>query len=60
MKGQKRKNYPFFDQLIENLKLRNISKKPLPQSLRRGYIGFSPIFDLKKVLLLPYLPSKLG
>ena len=56
----KRKICPFFSLLIENQKLYNISKNQAPKSIRKGDMKFPLLFDLKKVLFLPYLPSKLG
>ena len=50
----------FFSELIENLKLYNISKNQLPKSIRKEDMGFLLIFDIKKVLFLPQIPSKLG
>ena len=60
LKDQKRKICPFFSQLIENQKLYNTSENQPPKSIMRGDMGFHPHFDLKKVLFLPYLPSKLS
>ena len=57
-KEPKRKNCLFFGQSIENLKLYDISKNQPPRSIRVGDMGFPPPFDLKKVMFLPYLPSK--
>ena len=53
LRGQKHKNCLFFGQSMKNLKLYNIPKNQLPRSIRVGYIGVSPIFELKKVLFLP-------
>ena len=59
--GSKTQNLSsFFSQSIENQKLYNISKNQPPKSIRKGDIGISSLFDLEKVLLLPYLSSKLG
>ena len=60
LKDQKPKICFFLSQSTENQKLYNISKNQPPKSIRRRDMGFPPIFDRKKVLLLPYLPSKLG
>ena len=51
--GSKTQKLSFFGQLIENLKLYNISKNQPTKSIRRGDMGLPPIFDLKKVLFLP-------
>ena len=53
------KIFPFFSRLIENQNLYNISKNQPPKSIRRADEEISSRFDLKKVLFLPYLPSKL-
>ena len=59
-RDQKQKNYPFSSEWIENQKLYNIFKNQLPKSMRWGDMGIYPLLDLKKVLFLPYLPSKLS
>ena len=58
--ASKTKNVTFFDQSIENQKLYNISKNQLLKFIQKGDMRFPPIFYLKKVLFLLYLPSKLG
>ena len=60
LRAQKRKIFPFSNQLIENQKLYNISKNQLPMSVWMGDMRISSLFDLEKVLFLPYLPSKLS
>ena len=57
--GQKRKILSFLNQSIENQKLYHIQRSQPPKSIRRRDMGFLPLFDLKKVPFLPYLPSKL-
>ena len=59
LRGQKLKNYPYLNQLIDNPKLYSISKNQLLRSIKKGDMGVPPIFDLKKVLFLSQLPSKL-
>ena len=60
LRGQKRKICPFLSQSTENQKLYNISKNQPIKSVRKEDMGFLLLFDLKKVLFLPYLPSKLS
>ena len=50
----------FLNQLIENQKLYNVLKNQPHKSIWRGDMEFLPPFDLKKVLFLPCLPSKLS
>ena len=59
-KGSKTKIYPSFSQSIENQKLYKLYINQPPKSIRERDMGVSPFFDLKKVLFLCYLPSKLG
>ena len=56
--GSKTQKLTLLDQSIENQKLYKISKNQPSKSIRRGDMGFLSLFDLKKVLFLPQLPSK--
>ena len=60
LRGQKRKIRPYSNQSIENKKLCNTSKNQPPKSIRRRDMRIYPLFDLEKVLFLPYLPFKLS
>ena len=60
LRGQKHKICLFLIQLIENQKLYNIFKNQFSKSITRSDMGFFPLFELKKVLFLSYLPSILS
>ena len=51
--GSETQKFLFFGQSIGNQKLYNISKNQHSKLIRRGDMGFPPIVELKKVLLLP-------